>query len=142
MPQAVPDLTRRRPRVQTVNTLPDRTVQADLVRTDIRHILAKYRQVGIVEHMREVDLVYRDVSEFQDFSDLMRQSADARNAFMRLPAKLREVFDNDVSKWLDAAHDPEKIEALRPELEALGVLKPKPAPVVAPAAVPPVVPPA
>lgn len=111
-------------RVQTVNTLPDKTVQSDVHRTEIRHILAKYRQVGIVEHMREVDLVYKDVSEFVDFADLMFQSKEAEKRFMGLPSKVREVFDHDVSKWLDAAHDPEKLEALRPQLEKLGVMEP------------------
>lgn len=135
---------RRKPRVQTVNTLPSKTVQSDVTRTEIRHILAKYQQVGIMEHMRQVDLTYKDVSEFADFADMMFQSKEAEKVFMRLPSKVRRVFHNDVSEWLDAAHDPEKLEALVPELEKAGFMerKPEPAPVVAPAAVPPVVPPA
>lgn len=134
---------RRRPRVQTVNTLPSKTVQSDVTRTEIKHILAKYRQTGVVEHMRNVDLQFRDVSEFSDFSDLMYQSKEAEKVFMKLPSKVRGVFDHDYAKWLDAAHDPEKLEALRPRLEKIGVLAPKEplvaAPVV-PAAVPPVTP--
>jgi len=130
---------RRRPRVQTVNTMESKTVQSDLLRTDIKHILSKYRQVGIVDHLRSVDLQFRDVTEFSDFSDLMFQSAQAREVFMGLPSKVREVFDHDVAKWLDVAHDPEKLEELRPKLEKLGVLQPvraaeaPPAPVTPPA---------
>jgi len=112
---------RRKPRVQTVNTMESKTVQSDLVRTEIRHILAKYRQTGVIEHMRNVDLQFRDVSEFRDFSDLMFQSKEAEKVFMALPSKVREVFDNDVAVWLDCAHDAEKLEALRPELVALGL---------------------
>lgn len=129
--------TRHRPRVQTVNTEPSMTVQSDVMRTDIRHILAKYKQVGMIEHMKDVDLQFRDVTEFADFADLMIQSKIAEQSFMKLPSKVREVFDHDVSKWLDAAHDGDELEKLRPRLEALGVMEPKPraerrAPVVRP----------
>jgi len=112
---------RRKPRVQTVNMLPSMTVQSDVVRTEIRHILAKYRQTGVLEHMRNVDLAFRDVSEFSDFSDLMFQSAEAEKVFMQLPSKVRAVFGHDYARWLDCAHDADKLEALRPELEALGL---------------------
>jgi len=70
------DESARRPRVRTVNTLPSRTVQSDVARAEIKHILAKYRQVGVIEHMRNVDLTFRDVSEFSDFADVMYQSRD------------------------------------------------------------------
>jgi len=127
---------RKRPRVRTVNVLPSRTVQSDVFRTEIRHILAKYKQTGIVEHMRDVDLQFRDVSEFADFADLMFQSKEAEKVFLQLPSKVREVFQHDVARWLDAAHDPEKLEELRPRLEKLGVMTPKES-VSAPAVVPP-----
>jgi len=124
---------RRKPRVQTVNDEPSKTVQSDVVRTEIRHILAKYRQTGVVEHMRNVDLQFRDVSEFEDFSDLMRQSKVAESVFMTLPSKVREVFGHDYAQWLDCAHDPEKLKALQPELEALGLVFDTAAPVSVPA---------
>lgn len=126
-----------RKRVQTVNTEPSMTVQSDEVRADIREILKRYNALGIVDHMAQVDRVFRDVSEFQDFADMMQQTKVAEAEFMKLPSKLREVFDHDVMKWLDAAHDPEKLEALRPQLEALGVMEKAAAAVSAPAAVPP-----
>lgn len=116
---------RRRPRVQTVNSEPSKTVKSDVLKGEIRHILARYKATGIVEHLREVDLQFRDVSEFSDFADLMHQSKEAEKVFMSLPSKVREVFQHDVARWLDAAHDADKLEALRPRLEALGVMKPK-----------------
>lgn len=114
---------RRKPRSQTVNVEPSRTVQSEVNRSELKHILAKYEQTGVLVGMRNVDLTFRDVSEFQDYADLMRQSKDAEAAFMRLPSKVREVFGHDVGTWLDAAHDPEKLEALRPQLVKLGVLE-------------------
>lgn len=127
---------RRKPRVQTVNTLPSRTVQADVFKSEIKHVLAKYKQVGIIEHLRSVDLQFRDVSEFSDFSDLMQQSKLAESVFMGLPSKVREVFDHDVAVWLDCAHDPKRLDALRPQLEKLGVLTPL-TPPSSPAGTPP-----
>lgn len=117
---------RRRARVQTVNTEPSKTVQSDAARSEIRHILAKYRQVGIIDHMRSVDLQFRDVSEFTDFADMARQTKVAEGVFMQLPSKVREVFGHDVLNWLDAAHDPAKLDVLKPELEKLGVFKAEP----------------
>lgn len=119
---------RRVPRVRTVNDEPSMTVQSDRNRSEIKQILAKYAETGVVDHMRNVDLQFRDVSEFEDFADLMLQTKVAEQEFLKLPSKLREVFDHDVMTWLDCAHDPEKLEALRPQLEELGVMKPLPDP--------------
>lgn len=131
-----------RPRVRTLNEEESKTVQSDRNKAEITSILAQYQVTGIMPHMANVELEFRDVTEFEDFADLMRQSQEAEKVFMGLPSKLREVFDHDVMKWLDAAHDDEKLEALRPKLEELGVIDPPAAP-AAPAAppAPPVTPP-
>lgn len=120
-----------RKRVQTVNNLDSKTVQSDRNGADIRHILAKYEQTGVLMSRAAVDLAFRDVSEFEDFHDVMLQAKVAEAAFMRLPSKVREVFDHEVSKWLDAAHDDDKFEELRPRLERTGFLEPLEAPSVA-----------
>lgn len=113
-------------RVRTVNTDPDMTVQSDVVRADIKAILAKYRGTGIVDHLRNVDLQFRDVSELSDYADMAFQAREAEKVFMTLPSKIREVFGHDYANWLDAAHDQSKFEALRPKLEELGVVEPLP----------------
>lgn len=110
-------------KVQTVNDGPDMAVQSDIHRADIKHILARYRALGIRDHMAQVDLNYRDVSEFTDYADLMRSVRQAEFDFMQLPSKVREVFDHDVAKWLDAAHDKEKLDAIAPRLAQLGIFK-------------------
>lgn len=112
-----------RKRVQTINDEESLTVQSDYHRSEIKEVLSKYKQTGVLLNMRDVELEYRDVGEFSDFSDLMQQSKTAEAEFMRLPSKVREVFKHDVGTWLDAAHDPEKLEELRPQLEELGVLE-------------------
>lgn len=113
-----------RPRVATVNDLPSRTVESDVERAEISQILRKYEGVGIVDHLANVDRIFRDVSEFEDFADLMRQAKEAERHFLELPPQLRDVFDNDHHRWLDVAHDPEKLDEVRPKLEELGLLEP------------------
>lgn len=125
-----------RRRVQTDDFGPSKAVQSQKDRADIKKIIARYKNTGIVDHLANVDRVFRDVSEFTDFADLMRQTKEAERQFMTLPSKLRAVFDHSVERWLDVAHDPEKFEEIRPKLEELGVLEKAAAPVV-PAAVPP-----
>lgn len=131
---------RRKFRVRTRNTSPSMTYQADRDRADIRKIIQRYERNGVIIKPQDVGMVFKDVTEFTDFSDLMMQSAVAKQAFMRLPSKVREVFGHDVSNWLDAGHDPQKLEQLRPELEELGVLEPiaRSGPEVVPEVVPPV----
>lgn len=123
-------------RVQTVSTQESKTVQSDRDGADIKKIIQTYERNGVLIKPASVDLQFKDVSEFTDFADMMRQTKDAEAEFMRLPSKVREVFGHSVYNWLDAAHDSGKLDALRPQLEELGVLEPRPAP---PA--PPVTPP-
>ncbi len=107
-----------RPRVQTVNDDPSKTVQSDAYLADISNILAKHH-VGVQRSLDEAELVYRDVSEFKDFQDVMNETIRAKEEFMKLPPRARRIFENDVTVWLDTAHDDDK----REELVAAGILK-------------------
>ena len=133
---------RRKARQQTEFNDESLTLQSERDRADIRQIMRKYEQFGIVDHMRQVELDFRDITEFTDWADGVRELRQAELRFMGLPSKLREVFDHDLATYMDAAEHPEKLEALRPQLEELGVLEPiaapaapqaPPAPVTAPA---------
>lgn len=130
----MPDQERRKPRHQTINDLPSKTVQSDRNQSDIKAILRRYNATGIVDHLNRVEGVFMDISEFTDFRDMQLQTKEAEKAFMQLPSKAREVFDHDVYTWLDYAHDPEKRVDLIPKLQALGFdtpggnLKPTPTP--------------
>lgn len=123
MPTVIEQRENGRRRVYTVNDEASQTQQSDRHRAEMRHILSRYEKTGVLVDLREVELQYRDVSEFDDFTDIMRAGAEAKTAFMRLPSKVRELFNHDHFEWLDTAHDPEKLQALRPKLEKLGVLK-------------------
>lgn len=96
---------RGKPRVQTVNSLPSETVQADAPQADIREIMKRHGATGVVDHLSQVEGVYMDVSKFTDFADVMRTVRQAEMEFMQLPPGVREAFKNDPAEWLDAAHD-------------------------------------
>lgn len=112
-------------KVATVNDLPSCTQQSDVLDSEIGHVLRKYPGIQIGDHLDQVDLVFKDVSEFTDYADLKIQLKEAEQMFYSLPGKVREAFGNDMHSWLDAAHDREKLDHYRPKLEELGVLKPK-----------------
>lgn len=92
---------RGRPRVQTVNLEPSKTVQSDADRASIKHILGKYKEMGIAAGMQQVG-EFVDLSELTDYSQAMRVVKATESAFMQLPADVRKVFKNDAVKWLDA----------------------------------------
>lgn len=118
---------RRKPRVQTLNEEPSLTVQSEKDDADIKQIIQRYERNGVLIRPTDVDMAFLDVSEFTDFSEMMLQTKIAEQKFMELPSKVREAFGHSVYEWLDAAHDSDKLESLRPQLEKLGILEPLPA---------------
>ncbi len=102
---------RGRPRVQTVNKDPSMTVQSDAHLADINQIMSRFAADGI-SGLDQADLMFKDISEFTDLKDALDQAALANVEFLKLPSKVREIFDHDVAVWLDTAHDKEKRDAL------------------------------
>ena len=106
---------RGKARVQTFFREESKTVQSQAKDADINEVLRKYPQVSIAQHLKDVDARYMDVSEFTDLQDALNQMEVAKEEFMKLPSKMRELFNHSVAEWLDAAHDPEK----QAEIEAI-----------------------
>lgn len=100
-----------RARVQTINDDPSETVQSDAHLADMNIIMRRFSQEGMAD-LDEADLQFRDVSEFTDLADALNQAREAEVLFMKLPSKVREVFNHDVAVWLDTAHDDDKRDAL------------------------------
>lgn len=90
---------------------------------DINFIMKKYEQTGQLHHVMEA------MPNFGDFDPITYQEAKnatiaAEDAFMSLPAKLRQRFDNDPGKFLEFTDDPANAE----ELINLGLATAKPVP--------------
>ncbi len=103
--------SRGRKRFQTVNKDPSETVQSDAHLADIHNIMRSYGQQGM-EMLDETKLQFRDVTGFSDLADALNQAREAEVEFLKLPSKVREIFDHDVAVWLDTAHDQDKRAAL------------------------------
>ncbi len=80
-----------------------KTVQSDAHLVDIQQILKNAG--GLPAMLEETDAQFMDVSEFTDYADMMREVRNAELEFYKLDPKVRALFDHDVYKWLDAAHE-------------------------------------
>lgn len=103
---------RKRSEFWTVNDEPSKTHSADAPEADINEIMRQYGNVGVLQHLQNVEAQFADVSEFEDYAEVARYVAKAERQFMALHPDVREIFQNDVSTWLDTAHDQEKQDAL------------------------------
>ncbi len=130
--------SRGKNRVRTVNDEPSMTVQSDAHLADINVIMGDFAQGGM-QALDEAELVFADVSEFTDLQDALNQARIAEVEFMKLPSKVREVFEHDVAVWLDTAHDDDKRAALVEAgfLEVPEVVEATPEPAGTPAGGPP-----
>lgn len=88
------------------------TIQSDAPLADMKHILRQFASGGLVKSLDGAELEYLDISEFTDFADAMQMSKVAEMEFMKLPSKVREIFNHKVEEWLDTAHDDDKRAAL------------------------------
>ena len=99
---------RGRPRVQTVNKGPSKTVQSDAELADIAKMIERVSPQALYEGLEAAQAEFKDVTAFEDYADVQRTLAAANTEFMKLPSKEREQYDHDVAKWLDEAHRPDR----------------------------------
>ncbi|AXL15182.1 internal scaffolding protein [Microviridae sp.] len=81
--------------------LPSLALQSAKDECDITKILEKYRATGVPPSSNENPPIFQDVSELEDYSEVMRNLKDAEFYFDSLPATERENFDNDPLLFLD-----------------------------------------
>ena len=107
-------------RKQTVGESLTRQSFAD--ETEINKILQRYRQTGVIEHVRAVQGRYGDFSMVPDYQTALNKIISAQEMFMSLPANIRSRFQNDPGEFLAFANDPKNEE----EMIELGLIKPTP----------------
>lgn len=100
-----------------------RTRQSMKSECDINNIVARFKRTGVLSPVRAGSGVYLDVSTVGDYREACDRVRSADRMFMKLPAKVRAVFGNDPSRFLDAVVDPRR----KSELEDLGVFEKAPA---------------
>lgn len=80
---------------------------------DINTLMSRYEKTGVINHFNNANPQYLDFSDLPDLQGSLTILADARAAFMQLPALTRREFDNDPVKFVDFASDGKNIDKLR-----------------------------
>lgn len=94
------------------------TKQDQAAACDINTILANYARTGVLTHVNNAEPLYIDAPRVEGLQEALELVRDAEAAFMQLPAKVRERFDNEPLALLAALEDPSRAA----ELRELGVL--------------------
>lgn len=112
---------------------PSMTKQSFVAECDINNILKQYKLTGQIRHISAKASMgaYEDLPLSTDFQEAMNLVLDAQASFATLPSHVRARFGNDPTQFLGFMADPSNL----PEMEKLGLLKPR---LEAPAAPPPV----
>lgn len=92
--------------------------------TDINTIMKRYEKTGQITHLASRIPWYGDATEITDYKSAWDAVIQAQEAFEELPARIREKFENDPQKLIEALQDPQQEE----KLVELGVLEKKSVP--------------
>lgn len=99
------------------------TKQEFAAECDINNILEKFSPEALEERLMAAEGVYRDFSEDLTYEEARQLVSDCDDAFMSLPAKVRERFMNNPQLLIDflddASNDEEAIKLglkVRPEI--------------------------
>lgn len=96
------------------------TEQAHAARLNPNRIVAKAKQTGMLPTVQRM-AQYGDFSQVGDYMEAQAQIIAANDAFMALPAKIRDRFKNDPAYLLTFLAE----ESNREEAEKLGLIEPK-----------------
>lgn len=79
---------------------------------DINLIMSRYVKTGVIEHLNPLVSSFSDVSSLGDYSAMRFALSAAEDAFMQLPARVRELVGNDPARFLDFVSDPANLSAI------------------------------
>lgn len=110
----------------TGELLPSMTKQSFKAECDINNIIKSFSATGMVTHISQKAQSgqYVDLPDSVDLQEAIATVELATNAFMSLPAKIRDRFGNDPEHFLAFLHDPNN----QAEARDLGLLNPLPPP--------------
>ena len=79
---------------------------------DINKIMLRYEQTGILEHAREHQGRYGDFLDVPTYQEALNGIQDAQEAFMSLPATVRDRFENEPAQFLAFAQEKKNFDEL------------------------------
>lgn len=99
-----------RSRVRTVQTDVGEslTVQSAKDDTDLNVIMERFKRGVALPELRPG--MFGDVREMNDFMAVQDKRIEAEALFMKLPARMREQFDNNVAVFMDYIADDRNVE--------------------------------
>lgn len=107
-------------RVQRIISSPSMTEQSHLDEVNINSIMKRARLTGMVPQ-RAGSPLYGDFTSASDFHDMQNKVMEAHDSFRRLPAVIRNQFNNDPGELIAYLDNPENLEGA---IE-LGLVDPK-----------------
>lgn len=101
-----------------------RTVQDEAEDADINVLVKRFGLLGAIKPLDRIPINedFEGVFNYQDALDKLRAADDQ---FMTLPAEVRRRFDHDPGEFIEFCSNPANL----PELEKMGLTKPKEAPI-------------
>lgn len=103
---------KRHPEFGTYNTEETMTVQSDKDSTDINLIVKRYEGTGMLPQV-QMQALTGDFTGITDFHDAQQRILEAKEAFMEVPAAIRDRFNNDPQSFVDFVTNPDNIDELR-----------------------------
>lgn len=92
---------------------PSLTVQSSKDECDINNILKRYKDTGVITHVKDFQGVFADVSELPaDYQSSLNLVSRAKEAFEALPAHVRDRFRNDPGAFYRFAIDPSNLKEM------------------------------
>lgn len=83
---------------------PSKTKTSDTEKTDIRIIMKRWRDTGVLSHVNRATPLYEDVSVTEGYHEALNRVIEARELFEGLPADLRGQMQNDpgqLTAWIE-----------------------------------------
>jgi phage internal scaffolding protein len=96
----------------TIKTGDGLAKQAFKSECDINTIMQKYEKTGLIAHVNSHGGDYGNYLNVTDYHTAMTQITEAQEAFMSLPAKLRERFGNNPANFLAFAQDEKNLSEM------------------------------
>lgn len=93
---------------------------------DMQHILKKFRNTGVLDHVAQHQGSYMNLPDAPTFHEAQNMIAEAKSVFESVPAHIRQDFDNDASKFVDFMQNNDNIDTIKAYGLDASHLTPKP----------------
>lgn len=101
-----------RKRYTIKNNQPSLTKQSEYQQSDIHYIMKQFERNGVMNHLAQHEGTYGDYADLPTYHEAQNLIAEANSMFETVPASIRELHDNDPSKFVSWMMDSKNREAM------------------------------